>query len=62
MADEPTPRAKFNISAFLVIGMVAFAATLTCWGIAVGELPWKDGAIPWITGAIGALATWTAMK
>lgn len=62
MADEPSLRAKFNVSAILTLGMVSFAATLTCWGLAIDALEWKDAAIPWITGAVGSLATWTAMK
>lgn len=48
MADEPTPRAQWNVRIALAFLVFGFAIGLTVWGLASGALEWKDAALPWI--------------
>lgn len=48
MADEPTPRAQWNVRVFFALLVFLFAAGLTVWGLVSNALEWKEAALPWI--------------
>ena len=60
MADEPTPRAQWNVKVFVNLGLLVAAGALIAYGLIDGQLTAKDALSYVAAAAFGGGVTWLA--
>lgn len=62
MADEPSPRAQWNVKIFINLGLLVAAGALIAYGLIEGQLNVKEALSYVASAAFGGGVTWLAVK
>lgn len=62
MADEPSPRAQWNVKVFINLGLLSAVAGLIIYGLATGQVTVKEILPNLMSAVFGGGITWLALK